>query len=339
MRWVIVGAGAIGATLGAWMDEVGLGVTLVARPRTAKEPSASGIAVQLGGGRIVCRVRVAPSVAEAPDADIAILATKTGDVAQAAREVRERFGPDLPALALQNGAAHLDVLPAILPRTIFGIAAYNVWSESPGVFGARERGPIALGVTRHDLAGLAQDAAADLGRALPVRVTDRIVDAIHHKIVVNLANSITTLVGAGFREVPDRRELRRMTTAVLWEGMRVIRASGFRPVRGAGMPPPAILWAGASLPDPLTRRLIERNLGRMAVSSMAQDVIGRGRGETELDAINGRIVRLAREHGIAAPLNMTLYDLCREEFAKGAAFVPWDPAHAWAEVRSRAKKG
>ncbi|MCL4233086.1 MAG: 2-dehydropantoate 2-reductase [Deltaproteobacteria bacterium] len=336
MRWLIVGAGAIGATLAAWMDEVGLDVTLVARPRTAPELSASGITVRDGAKTISRRVRVVPSVADAPVTDAVILATKTGAVGQAATEVRARYGPECPALALQNGAAHLTMLPAILPRTIFGIAAYNVWSESPGVFGARERGPIAMGATTPDLDALVRSSAQELGRALPVRVTDRIVDAIHHKIVVNLANSITTLVGAGFREVPDRADLRRMTTAVLWEGMCVIRGAGYRPVRGAGMPPPAILWAGAHLPDRLTRKLIERNMSRMAVSSMAQDVIGRGRANTELDAINGRIVELARERGIAAPLNIALFDLCRTEFAKGVAFAPWNPARAWAEIRRRA---
>lgn len=335
MRWLIVGAGAIGATLAAWMDEAGLDVTLVARPRSA-QVLARGITVRGGAGELIRRVRVVASVVEAGDADVAILATKTGDVATAAIEVRERFGPELPAIALQNGAAHLPVLPAILPRTVFAIAAYNVWNESDGVFGARERGPIALGATAPGLDALVRSAAPELARALPVRVTDRIVDAIHHKIVVNLANSITTLVGAGFREVPDRAELRRMTTAVLWEGMRVMRGAGYRPVRDAGMPPPAILWAGARLPDRLTRRLIERNMGRMAVSSMAQDVIGRGRTTTELDAINGRVVELAREHGLAAPLNAALCELCREEFAKGAAFVPWNPARAWAEIRRRA---
>ncbi|MCC6159535.1 MAG: ketopantoate reductase family protein [Deltaproteobacteria bacterium] len=335
MRWMIVGAGAIGATLAAWMDDAGLDVTLVARPRSALI-LARGIPVRGASGTISRNVRVVASVAEAGDADFAILTTKSGDVASAAEDVRARFGPDLPALALQNGAAHLTVLPTILPRTIFGIAAYNVWCESDGVFGARERGPVAMGATTPDLDALVRSAARELGRALPVRVTDRIVDAIHHKIVVNLANSITTLVGAGFREVPDRADLRRMTTAVLWEGMRVIRGAGYRPVSGAGMPPPAILWAGARLPDRLTRRLIERNMGRMAVSSMAQDVIGRGRANTELDAINGRIVELAREHGIDAPLNTALYDLCREEFAKGAAFVPWNPARAWTEIRGRA---
>ncbi len=67
---------------------------------------------------------------------------------------------------------------------------------------------------------------------------------------------------------------------------------------------------------------------------MGQDVIQRGRSETELESLNGVIIRLADQHGIAAPYNRTVYELCRQRFA-ASPFEPMDVRDVLAAVERR----
>ena len=80
--------------------------------------------------------------------------------------------------------------------------------------------------------------------------------------------------------------------------------------------------------------MFQRNVKKMVLSSMAQDVLSQGRGHTELDTINGYLLGLADEHGLAVPYNRTVYDLCRQRFAR-QPFEPMSVHEVWAEVRRR----
>jgi ketopantoate reductase len=73
---------------------------------------------------------------------------------------------------------------------------------------------------------------------------------------------------------------------------------------------------------------------KMVVSSMAQDVIQRGSGDSELESINGYILDLAKEHGVRAPYNQAMYDLAEQEFTKHP-FEPMDVKEVWAFVKPK----
>jgi len=72
----------------------------------------------------------------------------------------------------------------------------------------------------------------------------------------------------------------------------------------------------------------------MVVSSMAQDIIQRGGSDSELESINGYTLELADAHGVDAPYNRTVYELCREKFAR-PEFQPMDVEEVWKEVSKR----
>ncbi len=101
-----------------------------------------------------------------------------------------------------------------------------------------------------------------------------------------------------------------------------------------GMPGWLFIAAAAKLPRALTRPLFVRNLRKMVMSSMAQDVVRRHSPETELDVINGYILELAAKCGVSVPCNQAVYELCREAFS-APAFQPLDMRTVWERVRSR----
>lgn len=159
---------------------------------------------------------------------------------------------------------------------------------------------------------------------------------MHSKIVVNLTNALDALLGRGARPLPDLAIYQQLLTQALWEGVRVVRAAGYREHRIAGIPPFALLHLAAVLPGFLTRPLFERRMRAMRMSSMTQDVLMRGAQDTELESITGYIVRLAAEHGVAVPYNRAICRLGREKFRPG--FEPLLPEQVLAAVAEERAK-
>ena len=122
-----------------------------------------------------------------------------------------------------------------------------------------------------------------LARGCPTEITDRLQDAVHSKIVVNLTNALDALLGRGARPLSNLAVYQQLLTQALWEGVQVVRAAGYREHRIAGMPPFGLLHLVAVLPLWLTRPLFERRVGAMRMSSMTQDVVLRGAQDTELE--------------------------------------------------------
>ena len=143
-----------------------------------------------------------------------------------------------------------------------------------------------------------------LARGCPTEIVDRMQDAVHTKIVINLTNALDALVGQGWRPLSDLAAYQQLLSQTLWEGVRIVRAAGFREHRIPGLPSFALLGLVAWLPGWLTRPLFRRRLRAMNMSSMTQDVALRGAHDTELELITGYIVELAAEHGVPAPYNL-----------------------------------
>lgn len=191
-----------------------------------------------------------------------------------------------------------------------------------------------IGTIQNDFAPAAEAIGQIFNRGVQTFVTARIQDAIHCKIVINLANSITTLLGYGFAKISSTRVFQKLLTGQIYEGVEIIKAAGYKESKLGGMPSWALLRAGARLPPYITGPVFRQNVKKMVVSSMAQDVMHRGEGDpgnTELDSINGYIVELADKHGVEAPMNRAIYRICKREFAR-PTFSPLDPEEVLAEV-------
>lgn len=343
-RIVIVGPGAVGSSLAAWLAEAGLPVELHGRPPALDRLEALGLRHYRGSSgpdsARLTRPLLRRSLAGLGSEDLLVFCTKNGSLDAAAEEaarVLGQGGGEGPpfALSLANGLDNQAILPRHFPRCAFGIVGYNCWLDEPGLVGWQSRGPLLLGRPDGDFAAEIGDIIALLGRALPVEGSRRFQDAVHAKLVVNLANTVTTLVGQGFRPIDDLPAFQRLLGSTLAEGVRVVEAAGYRAHPLGPMPSYALIKAMASLPAWLTRIPFRRNLAKMVRSSMSQDVIQRGRRETELESLTGYIVELARRQGLAAPWNEGLYRVARERFAE-PVFRPLGSAELLALVAPKA---
>lgn len=335
MRVLIAGPGAIGGTLAAWIAPRCTEAILWARGETAAALRAEGLRVRAQGEDphvAPVRLPVVEDPGEAGAVDLALIAVKNYSLEDVAGRLAAALGAETPVLALQNGIENQAILPKHFKRITYAVVSYNAWPEGPGRLAYQRKGPIVLGHPEPEAYADAAKLADWLGPDLQASATRRFQDAAHTKLVINLANSLATLVGQGLREPEDLGAYQRLMSRLLHEGVSTVRAAGYREHKIPGLPAWWLLRAGAVLPHALTRGMFRKNVRKMVINSMAQDVLQRGPGIHELDAINGRIIALARAHGTPAPCNQCVYDLCRERFG-AEQFEPMRETEVWARLR------
>ena len=318
---LFIGPGAIGASVAAWVAESYPAVFIMGHGATQAALRTDGITTYQSAApeqtRRTVRVATVDRPGDIADADIVVLAVKNYSLEAVARQVRDELGDRPIIVSLANGIDNQRVLPKFFSKVIYGVVAYNAWRDGPAVIGYQHKGPLLIGTPDNRLGAELRLVQSILARGCPTQITDRLQDAVHSKIVINLTNALDALVGRGWRPLSNLAVYQQLLSQTLWEGVRIIRAAGYHEYRIPGMPPFSLLHLTTLIPGWVIRPVFKRRLSAMAMSSMTQDVALRGAHDTELKSITGYVVRLAGEHGVAAPYNRTIYRLGRENFHPG----------------------
>lgn len=299
-----MGAGAVGCWVGGQLQAAGVPVDFVGRPSVLEELRLAGLTLTDLDGR---RTHLAPSSlrlhAEVPEAGmpaLVLLCVKSGATAEAAALLGLRLPAGTPVLSLQNGIGNPAIAAAAAPTlaVIPGMVGFNVVRASPGHWHRGTWGELAA--ARHpSLAGW-QPAFAAAG--LPLALHDDLRPVQWGKLLLNLNNPVNALSGLPLKRQLLDRDLRVVMAALIEEALAVLAAHGIRPAQLTTLPPHR-MPTGLRLPTWLFRIAARASL-RMddkARTSMAEDV-ARGR-PTEIDALCGEVVRLARAAGLRAPCN------------------------------------
>ena len=335
MKFVIIGAGAIGGCLGGWLSEVHDEVYMIDQGKVADNLRAKGLTLFPQGGennKKKIPVKVAARLGDIENPDVVAIAVKNYSLEAVAASVAAELKGDPVILGLQNGVFSQTLLPKYFKKVIFGVIEFNAWIEEPGVIGYQSKGPFVLGTAAAGLEKELESLKAYMNAAVPAVSTDRIRDAAYCKMVINLTNSYTTLVGFKYREIGSLPLFKKVLSNSLYEGIKVLKAMGVREYKAGDMPSWAKIKASATLPDFITMGIFKKSLSKMVLSSMAQDILQRKAGISELDWLLGEFVRLADQHKVPMPCNKAIYRLCKEEFAK-PDFKPLTEEQVWKAIK------
>ena len=294
---VIIGPGAIGSCLAVRLAlaEGGPRITLIDyRPDRAARLSARPIRIHAPNGDLEARlpVRLRP---EMPP-DLVILAVKA-HVARAAAASAASWIGRAPILAIQNGLGVAEEVARVLPETTVITA---VSYQAATLLDEGEVRHVANLPTHLGYEGRPPDAAARavadlLNRAgLPAVVEPDMTPIVWTKLLINAAlNPIAALAGVANGEVAVRPTLRAMARAIAEEGAAVARA------------------ARITLPYEDVAEAVFRTARQSADNrcSMLQD-LDAGK-PTEIDVLNGALVRIAEAHGAAVPVNRAVTALVK----------------------------
>ncbi len=314
----IMGAGAIGCYLGAWLASRGADVRFVGRARLADELAGGLEATDMRGRSArIPHPELATDPASLAACDVVLVCVKSAQTAETARSLAPVLRPGAVVASMQNGVRNPEVLRGHLPaqRVLGGIVGFNVVPGANGAFRQTTTGLVVLEASQDpraaELAELLRAAGFD------VQVTADLAAQQWSKLIMNLNNAVGALSDAPTQRLLFDPAYRRILAATVREALSVMRRAGIRPAR-LGPLPVALFPHLLALPTPLLR-LVARaqvQIDPKARSSMWQDLDRRR--PTEVDYLNGEIVRLAERAGADAPLNRRMVALVHEAEARGA---------------------
>jgi 2-dehydropantoate 2-reductase len=294
---VVVGPGGVGAYFGGMLARAGAGVTFLGRPGPASEHlkaiAANGLHMKTVTFDEYVSVETTTDPARVRDGELVLFCVKTTDTETATRSLSPHLSPDAIVLDLQNGFDNAERMRQLgvdpIPAAVYVAAAI----EAPGEITHRGRGDLILGHPER-LADIEKVVAwfeqADVGCA----ISDDIERDLWVKLTVNaMANAISALSDATYSQLAEFEPTWSVAMEVAREAVAVARADGY------DLDHADVIERGFA---------VARSVG--AATSSTQQDISRGR-PTEIDALNGYIVRRGERAGIAVPVNRTLWSLVR----------------------------
>ncbi len=309
---LVMGAGNIGCWLGGRLQAAGATVHLVGRPRMLQALGAHGLSLSDNdGGQLAlpaASLQLHAAVPEGLRPDLVLLCVKSGATAVAAAQLAAALPAGSLVLSMQNGISNADVAHAAAPGLVLlrGMVPFNVAELGSGRLHRGSSGQLAA--QAHP--GLATCLPWFAAAGLPLAQHADMLPVQWGKLLLNLNNPVNALSGLPLRAQLLDTSLRSCTAALISETLALLKQAGIRPARLTPLRP-SMLPAVLRLPTPLFRLVAQRMLriDAKARSSMADDLMQRR--PTEIDAIQGEVLRLAGRLNQLAPCNARMTQLVR----------------------------
>ena len=325
LNWLIFGAGAIGTYVGGSLLLHGHKVVFLDQPETATEILENGLKLNLLGqeNRIIHPViyTTLPGAFSHTSFDIAVFALKSYDT-QSFLDVMKPFADHIPpVLCLQNGVENEPAIKSAIgtEKVIAGTVTSAIRRRAPGdIFLERLRG---MGISdAHPLSTKIVPLLSEAG--LNAMLYSSASSMKWSKMLTNLlANASSAILDLSPVEILGHPGLYRVEITQLREAIAVMRAHNIAIIDLPGTPIRLFAWAIDNLPLWLSRIFLTRIVGKGRGKKMPSFHIDlhSGRGQSEVDYLNGAVVRFGERLGLPTPvnrwLNQTLLDITLEKLS------------------------
>src|SRR5512140_610988 len=291
VKVAVMGAGAVGCYFGGMLARAGHGVTLIGRPQDVEAIERGGLRMETKSFDEHVRLAASTEPSAVRGADLVLFCVKSTDTEAAGGQLRPYLAPHALVLTLQNGVDNADRLRTVLPPQQVAAAVVYVATEmaAPGHVRHHGRGELVI-----EPSGFSRAAAQALAAAgVPTEVSDNVRGALWTKLIINCAyNAVSAIAQLPYGQAVQGDGVTDVMRDVVDECLAVARAEGVQ-IPGD--------------PHAIVRKLVESMPGQY--SSTAQD-LARGK-RTEIDHLNGLVVRRGEALGIATPANRVLWALVK----------------------------
>jgi 2-dehydropantoate 2-reductase len=285
-----MGAGAVGCYYGGMLARAGHDVTLIGRAQHVAAVRQSGLRVETKAFDARFPMHATEDPSGVRGAKLVLFCVKSTDTENAGATLAPHLEPDAAILTLQNGVDNAERLSATLKRDIVPAAVYVACEMmGPGHVKHHGRGELVIGPSVTSSRIASSFAAA----GVPVTVSDNVIGELWAKLIVNCAyNALSAITQLPYGRLVQGDGIPAVMLDVIDECLAVARASG---VTVPGDMRKAIPNIAATMPGQF--------------SSTAQDLSRRK--PTEIDHLNGLVVRKGQAVGVPTPVNRLLLSVVK----------------------------
>ena len=289
-RIAVMGAGAVGCYYGAMLGRAGHQVTLVCRPQHAQAIARAGLRLQTASSDEFVKVTASTTPDAVRGAQLVLFSVKSTDTEAAGKAMAPCLERDAAIVTLQNGVDNAERLAQTLGREVIPATVYTaVEMAGPGHVRHHGRGELVIGRGKGS-----EDIVKAFGAAgVPIEISDNVMGALWAKLIVNSAyNALSAITQLPYGRLVQNAGVPKIMDDVVDECLAVAKA------------------AGVQVPGDMheaTRRIAQTMPGQY--SSTAQDLARKK--PTEIEHLNGFVVRKGETAGIETPVNRTLLALVR----------------------------
>jgi len=291
LKVAVMGAGAVGCYYGGMLARAGHEVVLIARPQHVETIARDGLRMQTTTFDEQVRLAASSEPSAVQGAQLVLFCVKSTDTESAGALIRPHLAPDALVLTLQNGVDNADRLRTVLPQRAVAAAVVYVATEmaGPGHVKHHGRGELVI----EPASASEAVAQALIAAGMPTEISSNVRGALWAKLILNCAyNAVSAIAQLPYGKTVAGEGIKDVMHDVVAECLAVAQAEG---VQVAGDVYAAVAKLAGSMPSQF--------------SSTAQD-LARGK-RSEIDYLNGLIVRRGEALGIATPANRVLWALVK----------------------------
>ncbi|BDC40530.1 ketopantoate reductase family protein [Paraburkholderia terrae] len=290
MKVAVMGAGAVGCYYGGMLARAGHEVVLIGRRQHVEAIERSGLRLEAQSFDERIPLAASTQASAVQGAKLVLFCVKSTDTQSAALEIKPFLAPDTLVLSLQNGVENADEVRKVITQQVAAAVVY-VATEMAGPGHVRHHG-------RGELVIEPSNASAEVAQALiaagvPTEISDNVRGALWAKLILNCAyNALSAITQLPYGRLVKGEGVTTVMRDVVDECLAVAKADG------------------VTIPgdiDKAVRMIAETMPGQY--SSTAQD-LSRGK-RSEIDHLNGLIVRRGDALGVATPSNRLLHTLVK----------------------------
>ena len=298
MKIVIVGPGALGSLVAASLSKGKEEVYLLDKDKErAGIINQAGISVEGVSGSWQTQVKTTSEVKDIAGCDLIIICVKSYDTKEAVTRVKSLAGENTKVLTLQNGIGNIEIISEVIgpDKVIGGVTNAGATLISPGRIRHAGRGGTVIGRIDGKIPVEMRSIREAFNKAgLETRISRDIKSLLWSKLIINAGiNALTAVTRLNNGRLVEFEGTRKILRELVTEAVRVAKRKRIKLIYD----------------DPLAKVEAVCEATATNVSSMLQDALRKKR--TEIDFINGVIVRQGQESGIPVPANSMLVDLVK----------------------------
>jgi 2-dehydropantoate 2-reductase len=298
MKIVIVGPGAMGCLFAAYLSKSKEEIWLLDKNgERAKKLNADGIRLEGISGNWEAKVKASADAQEIGTADLVVICVKSYDTKEASLSIKQLIAEQTLVLTLQNGIGNIEIIAEVI-------------GQEKVIGGVTNQGATLLEVGKIRHAGLGETVIGRIDGKTPVemrclrevlnkvgletRISRDIKGLLWSKLVISVGiNALTAITRLHNGRLIEYEGTRRILRGAVTEAIRIAKRKRIKLIYD----------------DPLAKVEAVCEATCANISSMLQDVLRNKR--TEIDFINGVIIRQGQELGIPTPVNSVLLDLVK----------------------------